>query len=846
MRLSRLKRTYLRTHFREFGDAQIARALAVEKADIKEALEQLGLTRTPEEDKYCRDRGNIQPPPFDGQLPRPRDSFPFVRLDYVLAAATWLATMAVYWQTLGPTITGEDSGELVTAAYALGIAHPPGYPIWCLLGKVFTFIPYGTVAWRVNLMSAYFGATTVCLVCLLAIRLTRSRLAGITASLALAFSAEFWEQSVIAEVYSLNAFFIVLCCLLLVKWYETRQKPFLLAFAFTYGLSLTNHNTMNLLGPAFLLFVFFIDREPWRHWRLYAACLGVSLLPLSVYAYLPIRSLANPPVDWGNPETLANFWDVVTRKQYAFGFTKNPRTLGRFAVQTWAFIKLYGNEFTPWLAWVPVAGAVALWRRNRLYCASLLAFFLHTVFGFIILLNFDIEKESLWLNNVFWIPAYIVAAVFIGAAVSWMGGLTIGSRKALVPAIVASGVCIAVPFAANYHKNDKGNYYFAYDFGMNVLKTLEQDAIYIPAADHATFPTIYLQAVEGIRRDVSIGNKYGYPEVCLYEDMPEDQRRGFRKIPTEAEEAMIEDWIVSNTNRPVYFSKKRSFPSLPDVRVVDTGLLFRVVKANEVYEPRDWWQEYEWHTLEPADTRGDLTAEFVLSDYNFFRGRDYLAAGDKEKGLDSFELALKIGGESKESLNNIGSACAEAGQLDEAAGYYARTLKLDPDYDFALRNLAKIYMQKEQWDQSLALFDRVLKRRPFDSEATMLSAQCMKHGGRVRDALDRLQEYTQIFPNDPKVFREMGFIYFNDIGDQQTAQRMFARSLALDPGQPELAMLVNQPGTAASTAKDDPFGTFMPDLPKLPGLEPMVPELPRPALPDVTPESVQRPSAPGG
>ena len=66
-----------------------------------------------------------------------------------------------YLFSLHPTVSAGDSGELITAAYTLGIAHPPGYPLWTILGKIFTIIiPFGNIAYRVNLMSAFIGACT--------------------------------------------------------------------------------------------------------------------------------------------------------------------------------------------------------------------------------------------------------------------------------------------------------------------------------------------------------------------------------------------------------------------------------------------------------------------------------------------------------------------------------------------------------------------------------------------------------------------------------------------------------------------------------------------------------------
>jgi tetratricopeptide (TPR) repeat protein len=211
--------------------------------------------------------------------------------------------------------------------------------------------------------------------------------------------------------------------------------------------------------------------------------------------------------------------------------------------------------------------------------------------------------------------------------------------------------------------------------------------------------------------------KYGYPEESLYADMPEDMRSKFRKIPTSAEEEVIEDWIIRHTDRPVYFSRKRSFPDLPDRKLANAGLVYRVVGHDAPESERDYWSEYTGHTLDSADTRGDLTAEFALSDYHFAKGRDALDAGRTDIALQSFDIALAIGGCTKESLNNVGSACAEHGLLDEAAKFYARTLELDPDYDFAVRNLGKIYLERGGHDQALALFNRILKKsnRPVNT-----------------------------------------------------------------------------------------------------------------------------------
>src|SRR5690606_19683767 len=126
-----------------------------------------------------------------------------------------LAAFLLYAATAARHVTGEDAGELIAAAYHLGIPHPPGYPLWCLVAHAFTWIPFGTIPWRVALCSAFFGAAAVYVLARLFRHLTGDSRAGALAALAVGLSQEFWKQAVIPEVYTLNAFFVALCWLLL-------------------------------------------------------------------------------------------------------------------------------------------------------------------------------------------------------------------------------------------------------------------------------------------------------------------------------------------------------------------------------------------------------------------------------------------------------------------------------------------------------------------------------------------------------------------------------------------------------------------------------------------------------
>ena len=128
---------------------------------------------------------------------------------WLLPAALGLASFAVYLRTLAPTVLPGDAGEFQFAAPLLGVAHPTGYPLYILLGKLWTLLlPWGDLAHRMNLFSAFWAALAVALVYLVAQQLTGRPVIAAVAALTLAFSRTFWAQAVVAEVYALHSFFV--------------------------------------------------------------------------------------------------------------------------------------------------------------------------------------------------------------------------------------------------------------------------------------------------------------------------------------------------------------------------------------------------------------------------------------------------------------------------------------------------------------------------------------------------------------------------------------------------------------------------------------------------------------
>ena len=192
---------------------------------------------------------------------------------WIPGASLGLAVFVLYLSTLAPTVlyyTSEtkDAPVLPVAAYVLGISHPTGYPTYTILTHLFTYLPVGDVAYRVNLASAVFGALAVAALYAVGLRLSGSIVAALIGAAAFGTNPLFWSQAVIAEVYTLHVLFLAAALLALLVWREKREDGYLLLAAFVLGLSMTHNLTSGLLLPTAAAFVLLVEPRKILDWKI--------------------------------------------------------------------------------------------------------------------------------------------------------------------------------------------------------------------------------------------------------------------------------------------------------------------------------------------------------------------------------------------------------------------------------------------------------------------------------------------------------------------------------------------------------------------------------------------------
>lgn len=211
-------------------------------------------------------------------------------LDIALSFLLACGVFALYTQTLVPSVLDGDQGEFQFMPAVLGIPHPSGFPLYILLGHLWSALPIGTLAYRMNLLSAFLGALAVGSL-YLALRVQKVLMfAAVGAVVTLALIPQFWEFSTVAAVYRLHDLLIVLLFAFLAQWERTKEWRWLHLAALAFGLDLANHLTIIFLAPATAILLFAVGgRDLFKQPRAILVSVLLLLSPLILYAYFPLR-----------------------------------------------------------------------------------------------------------------------------------------------------------------------------------------------------------------------------------------------------------------------------------------------------------------------------------------------------------------------------------------------------------------------------------------------------------------------------------------------------------------------------------------------------------------------------
>jgi len=374
--------------------------------------------------------------------------------DFVLAALLSVGGFLVYVRTLQPDLVGGDAGEFQFVPPILGIPHYTGYPLYVLIGKVWSLLPLGSVAYRMNLLSALFGAMALLCTYGAARVLNLERIPAAVGTGSLGSTWLLWQWATMAGIRAAAVFFAALLLLCVIRWVlhasaaprsAEAYRAWLLLVC-VCGLSLAHHRSTLFWLPA--LGVAWLMLRPRVHitGSFVLASLLAFVAPLLLYLYLPIRAAFAPPYDQFHPNTWSGFLELVGAVNVSRGLVGVPLAAlpSRLSLLLAAFV----HEFGPLALALALLGALVLARRTPIICSCTLIFLMELV---VQVLQWNIGPAQ--LNVVYLMPGFVVVALYVAAGCD---ALIAGTRRALagrvewLPLVVIAlvGALAIVPVAA--------------------------------------------------------------------------------------------------------------------------------------------------------------------------------------------------------------------------------------------------------------------------------------------------------------------------------------------------------------------------------------------------------------
>jgi len=560
------------------------------------------------------------------------------RSDLGIASALVVALFAIYAAGACRTIYVGDSGELVTAVHVLGVPHPTGYPLYVLLGKLWTLVlSFGSIAFRMSLFSAACGAAACALLFLTARRFGADLLAALAAALCLAFSPSFWGEANIQRVYALNAVFLAAALLLAGEWTRRGDRPSFAATLLVAALGAANHTFMAIFTIIFAAFA--VATRPRfvlapRTLAIGAVAVALGLLP---YLYLPLASRADPPLDWGDPETLERFLDVVLRR----GFWERAWVEGLSDVR--AALADYGIGLFRELSWAGLPLAVlGIFAADRKRAPIALLILTATANAAVMILHGS--RSDLFIWHRYYIPSYMIAALLLALGVSAVLSRLPRAAQVLVLVLPLSLLI------SGWRRFDRSEYRIAEDFSNTLLAGIPPGASLAATDDNVLFVLIYLTMVEGRRPDVNL---------IL-------QGVGHADLPPLRFDPLRE---------PLFFTHHPNWEH-PQLQVVPAGLAFRVWPRDAQAPPV---------AIPPDDLPGaddprvpkDYLTQNLIGQYYFMLAFDY-ERSDWARAAHNLERAMRAAPDNDVLFYNAGLLYERNGHLAEALRAFERSAAINP------------------------------------------------------------------------------------------------------------------------------------------------------------------------
>jgi len=699
-----------------------------------------------------------------------------------VAAAVSAGSFVVYCLTAARDLVLGDSAELVAVASTMGVAHPPGYPLYTLLSGLAVRLPGGSPFFRASLLSALFGAASAGVVTLLTWEVAATRvvaparrlasggsraldagprensaagavaavLGAATAGIAFGMAPTVWSQSTLPEVYSLSSLLVFGALLLLVRWRRLSDENLLVGGigrerllwvgGLVLGLSFAHHLTAVLAVPSVVVA---LSAGRGRHATTRSA--GRLLLfvaaALTIYAYLPIRSAFSPAILWARVDSLRGLLSHISGAQYASRLFAEP--MPGVIAKLGSFLRGLPSELSWPVVSLSCVGLALLWcRSKRLFAVLVLELVL--VVGHAV--NYRIPDVQSY-----YMPAVAVLSICAGLAVSWLPRLSFSARtlassaRLLPPAVVAAAlaagalVSVGLHAADGWGARDLSEVTGGRAYLRRLLEEIPSGGLVLAQNDRTVFPLWYARYVEGARPDLAVLNtreraphlERWYPDVSFpTESELVDFSGGDPSVPCDP---LLREAMPLSRYLPLIVSKNAGErPVLADIDIArDSFALQSVIRGLLVEIPGEQPRRHLTHFAGcPAiDDLLEHIASVVGPAGGAASGRDAGATVAYATTLADLGQLLLVRGNSREGIRVLEIA-----------------RELEPDAPHVRNNLSVAY----------------------------------RSVGRLGDAFEEIAEALRLAPGRASTYHNLSKLYLA-AGDEDAAVKALARASRFQP-----------------------------------------------------------------
>ncbi len=664
----------------------------------------------------------------------------------------------IYYITLTPGLSPEDSGEIATAVYSLGIPHPPGYPLYIIASKLFTFIPFKTIIFRTNLFSL-FSAILCCLVLIKIIyKISSNFYVALVSGFILGFSRTFWSQAIVTEVYTFNLFIVSLFLLYSIE--ALNNIKYVQFIAFLTGLLIVSHysNFLIILPVWLVLFlkyrtkIFEIKNILW------------GIFPLTLFLVLLIRSKSEPLIDWGNPENFHNFVIHILRLSFGSMISRAPRSFYNFLQQLKMFLKMCTMQIglIPGLIVLAIAlrGIKILSKTKKILFILLL---ISTSIGTILILNFKTDEESFYINRVFFLQFYLM--LIIVASVGFSRLKKLGILILCILALIAG--------LSNYEYNNRSDDNFTLQYNRNLLKSASLNSVIFVAKDFATFPLLYLNKVEYIRPDIKFYDWFGNVFKDIF------KRKDFHLLPAFKRDAIrerITDRIRLTNKNETYYAFQRG--TLDETKCL--GLIYTFNKNHPDFDIN----YYDFPEVPENQIKYlDYFVKNMISVYYFHLGYYYKQKGNESKTEELFNISNKFGGNRGKHFVNLAVNAMKKKNFGQAIDYLKQAISEDSSLDRAYFYLGNIYFQKGNFNQAEKMYIECIR-------VNRLNGPAYNNLGNLYLKLGDREKAKQIFKQGlstgyGKLFNNLAIILLKE-GELSAAENYLKQGIKVSPENVDL------------------------------------------------------------